>query len=332
MSQSKIKFYFPRWIFPNNLGDSLICTFVPKILKKIYPNSELEIITYGFLIDLFKLDKNVDIVREPTQQELYLNFQQYAFSEQQEENIKVVYPDWHPKVFSFWKNNHDFLVNHKSVNIIALNYLLQLGLENLIFSDFDFYPNVNIPIDSKKENEFINVGIVPATKLSGKNTPHPNCDGIGFRFNGPNGLDSWKKFVTELKSINNKVKIFEFSKENFGLGDYHFKDDNNIFTLINNIDNMDIGIMSDGGLHHAFNSRKKPIVLFQAGILCKVEFLKLGNAFYPEYLHLECRKSCPSFFTETFGGVDLSKNCKRECENLSPKLLAEYTAEKIKIL
>jgi ADP-heptose:LPS heptosyltransferase len=81
MNKSRIKLYFPRWIFPNNLGDSLVCTFVPGILKKKYPNTVLEIITYGFLIDLFKLDNNVDIVREPNGEELYLNFKQYAFSD-----------------------------------------------------------------------------------------------------------------------------------------------------------------------------------------------------------------------------------------------------------
>lgn len=328
---NNIKIYFPRWFFPQNLGDSLIFTFVPDLLKKINPNSQIEVISYGLVNDILKHNPNVNISREPYSSELYLDYVSYAFSETKHKDINVIYPDWHPKTFSFWKENHKFLVDHPSVNIITLNYLLQLGLENTIFSDFDFFPRANVPITNKKD-DFINIGIVPATKLSGKQTPHTNCDGIGFRFNGPNGLDSWSRFVKRLKTQNKKIKIYEFSKENFNLGDEHCKDTGDIFSLIKNIDNIDLGIMSDGGVHHAFNLRKKPIVLFQAGILCKVEFLKLGNAFYPEHLHLKCRKQCPSFFTEVFQGVDLSKTCKKECENLSPEFLADYTIEKIKLL
>jgi hypothetical protein len=318
-----IKLYFPRWLFPNNLGDSLIVTFVPKILKQQYPNKKIEVITYGFLIDLLKLDKNVDVVRQPFENEIYLKYKDYAFSSDQNENIKVIYPDWHPKVFSFWKQNYEILEPHPTVNLIVLNYLLQLGLENLIFTNAEFSTYANTPI-FKNETQHINVGIVPATKLSGKKTPHPNCDGIGFRFNGPKGLESWSKLAETLKKKNSNIKIYEFSSENFGLGDHHFPDTGNIFDLLKNIDIMDYGIMSDGGVHHAFNLRKKPIVLFQAGILCKVEFLKLGNAFYPEHLHLDCRKKCPSFFLETFGGENLSLTCKRECENMSAEALANY--------
>jgi hypothetical protein len=323
-----IKLYFPRWLFPNNLGDSLILTFVPKILKQQYPNKKIEVITYGFLVDLLKLDKNVDVVRQPFENEIYLNYKDYAFSNNQNENVKVVYPDWHPKVFSFWKENHEILESHSNVNIIVLNYLLQLGLEKLIFTNTDFSTYANTPI-FKNETQYINVGIVPATKLSGKKTPHPNCDGLGFRFNGQKGLNSWKKLVETLKNKNSNIKIYEFSSENFGLGDYHLPDTGNIFDLLKNVDIMDYGIMSDGGVHHAFNLRKKPIVLFQAGILCKVEFLKLGNAFYPEHLHLDCRKKCPSFFFETFGGENLSLTCKRECENMSAEALGNYFLKKV---
>ena len=117
-----IKLYFPKWLFPNNLGDSLNVTFVPKILKAIYPNKKLEVITYGFLIDVFKIDPNVDVVRLPHQHELYLDYTSYAFNKDQDENIKVIYPDWHPKVFSFWKKNHEILHNHPTANLITINF------------------------------------------------------------------------------------------------------------------------------------------------------------------------------------------------------------------
>ncbi len=80
MIHSSIKLYYPYWIFPN-LGDAINVTFIPKILKRINSDIKIEIVTSGFLIDIFKLDSNVDIVREPMQQELYFNYREFAFSE-----------------------------------------------------------------------------------------------------------------------------------------------------------------------------------------------------------------------------------------------------------
>lgn len=326
---NNIKFYFPRWLFPNNLGDSLNATFVPKILKKYYKNCKIEIITDGFLIDVFKLDPYVDSVRKPNYAELNLDYVQYAFSENQIENIKAIYPDWHPKVFSFWKDNFDLLYNHPTANLITVNFLLQLKLENLLFDEaYDFREIINIS-EEKNTTDFINIGIVPATKLSGKSNPHPYCDGKGFRFNGNNGIQSWISLISELKNKNPKIKIFEFSKENFNLGDYHFQDNGNIFDLIRNVDLMDFGIMSDGGIHHAFNARNKKVFLFQATKINKVEFFKLSNTIFPEHLHLNCRKKCPSYFLQVFGGEDLSKNCNLECEQMNPEKLAKFILENI---
>ncbi len=334
MIHSSIKLYYPYWIFPN-LGDAINVTFIPKILKRINPDIKIEIVTSGFLIDIFKLDSNVDIVREPTQQELYFNYREFAFSENTPgsqkfclPNIKVIWADWHPRVFDFWKQHSAFMQCHPTANLITLNFLLQLDLEYLLFDpSLDFREFINVPV-TPNTSDFINVGIVPATKLSGKSSPHPNCNGVGFRFNGAKGMDSWKEFVQELRRLNKKIKIYEFSKENFGLGDVHLPD-SDIFTLIKNVDLMDVGVMSDGGVHHAFNARNKPVVLFQATKINKVEFFKLSNTSFPEHLHLECRKKCPSYFTEVFGGNDKSQTCKLECETMNPKLLAAYIAEKV---
>lgn len=324
-----IKFYFPKWIFLNNLGDSINATFIPRILKKINKNCKIEIITDGFLIDIFKLDPNVDLVRKPTFEELHLNYPKYAFSDKQFENIKVVYPDWHPNVFNFWKNNFDFLCNHPTANLITVNFLLQLKLENLLFDkSFDFREFINIE-NEINTSEFINIAIVPATKLSGKTEPHPGCNGKGLRFNGNKGIESWKQLTTQLKEKNSKIKIFEFSKENFGLGDYHFPEDKNIFNVIKNIDLMDFGIMSDGGLHHIFNARNKKVFLFQATKINKVEFFKLSNTIFPEELHLECRKQCPSYFLEMFEGENKSLKCNLECEDMNPLKLANFILQNI---
>jgi len=322
----KIKFFFPKWHFPNNIGDSVNATFIPKVLKRVYPNSEIEVITYGFLLDVFKNDPNVKSVRQPNNGELYIDFKSYAFSETQSPEVKIVYPEWHPKVFEFWGKNHDFLVNHKTSNLITVNFLLQLKLEHLLFDEnYDFREDFYYNNKNEKISNIINVGIVPSTKLAGRPTPHPGCDGIGLRFNGPNGIESWSKFVKNLKSLNPNIIIHEFSFENFGLGDIHYPHTDNIFELVDQVDKMDIGVMSDGGLHHIFNARNKPVVLFQATKVNKCEFFMLENTYFPEHLHLDCRKSCRSYFSETLQTKDSSLTCNLECENLNPILLSYYT-------
>jgi len=321
-----IKYYFPKWIFPHNIGDSVNSTFVPKILKKLYPDSKIEVITSGFLLDVFKNDPNVDSVRLPMDLEYGLDYRGYAFSKDKSNTFLTNFPDWHPDIFKFWGENHEFLVNHKTCNLITLNFLLQLGLEKLIFDeDYDFREDFYYKPKIKKESNKINVGIVPATKLAGRPFPHPGCNGIGLRFNGPNGINSWKIFVDNLKKLNENIVIHEFSPENFGLGDYHYPHSENIFDLVDQVDLCDIGVMSDGGLHHVFNSRNKPVILFQATTVNKCEFFKLENSFFPEELHLSCRKTCRSYFSESLGVEDKSQSCKLECENLNPIDLSKYT-------
>lgn len=327
----KIKLYFPRWVFPNNLGDSLIFTFVPRLLKYIYPNSEIEVITYGFLIDIFKIDPDVDFVRGPNEQEIKLNyysFHNYCYSNNQTNDIKVVVPEWHPNTFNFWKQNFKILEQHPTANIITVNYLLQLKLENLLFSsNFDFIGRVNT-LQQKNCTDNINIGIVPSTKLSGKTTPHPSCDGLGFRFNGLNGLESWKKLCNFLKKNNQKIKIFEFSPEFLNIGDYHCGYRNNIFKLFQDVDFMDYGVMTDGGVHHAFNLRNKKVFLFQASKVYKTEFLKIRNSIVPEHLLLDCRKKCPHPLS-VIDGEDASLTCKNECEKLDPIKLGNFILKNI---
>jgi hypothetical protein len=320
-----IKLYFPRWIFPYNLGDSINVTFIPRVLKQFYKSCKIEVITQGFLIDVFNRDPNVDSVRLPNQNELYIDYKSYAFSNTKKDDIKVIYPEWHPNCFSFWGKNFKYLVEHKTANIITLNYLLQLNLESLLFhKDFDFREDLYLPYE-KKTTDSINVAIVPSTKLAGRQTPHPGCDGVGFRFNGDKGLESWKTFISHLKSINPRVVIHEFSEENYNLGDVYHPHYENMDDLVSEVDLMDIGVMSDGGIHHVFNARKKDVVLFQATKINKCEFFMLSNTHFPKHLHLDCRLSCRSYFSETLQIPDMSLSCKLECENLDPKLLAEYT-------
>lgn len=318
-----ITLFLPNWLYPNNIGDTLVSTFIPKILKQIYPNETLQVVSYGKILEILQKDNNIDICRVPFNEEVHMSFGEYAFSSEQDPNVKVAIAGWHPKLFSFWKDNHDLLVNHPTANIITVNFLLQLQLEHLLFNpQYDFRPYCNTDILPKTNNKF-KIGIVPATKLAGKDSPHPGCNGIGYRYR----LEHWKTFVDIIKTKQPDVEIYEFSENFLNLGDFHLPYTNNFIDLFNQIDSLNLGILSDGGIHHAFNLRNKPIVLFQPNILSKVDFVKLSNSHYPEHLHLDCRKSCRSYFTEVFGGEDKSKTCNMECENLNPIGLAEYTLE-----
>lgn len=325
-----IKFYFPNWIFPNNIGDTIISTFIPKLIKQLHPDHTLEVIVHGKLFDIMKYDDNIDICRLPNNEEMYYDFKSYALGEVKSYDFQVAYPDWHPNLFTFWQNNHDYLVNHPTANIITVNFLLQLGYEHLLFDaiSYDFRPYFN-KIKTKLTTDSFNLGIVISTKLAGKGNPHPGCNGIGYRYK----LESWREFVKHIKQSNPNIQIYEFSETFMHIGDVHNRYTDSFNELFDQIDQIDLAVVSDGGLHHAFNARNTPLVLFQPNILSKVEFLKLDNSYYPEHLHLNCRKSCRSYFSEVFGGNDMSTTCNMECENLDPIELAKYTnniIEKIK--
>lgn len=321
-----IKFYFPNWLFPNNVGDTIISTFIPKIIKQLHPNSTLEVIVSGKLFDVMKYDDNIDICRLPDDTELHYDFKSYALSDNKSYDLKVVYPEWHPNLFLYWRNNHDYLVEHPTANIITVNFLLQLGYEHLLFDTaYNFRPYYN-KIQTKLDKETFNLGIVISTKLAGKGTPHPGCNGVGYRYK----LESWKEFVKCIKQVNPNIQIYEFSETFMHIGDVHCGYTDSFNELFDQIDLIDLAVLSDGGMHHAFNARNTNLVLIQPNILSKVEFLKLDNSYYPDHLHLECRKSCRSYFSEVFGHDDLSTKCNMECENLDPIELANYTNNIIK--
>ena len=56
----------------------------------------------------------------------------------------------------------------------------------------------------------------------------------------------------------------------------------------------------------------------------------LENIHFPENLHLNCRKTCRSYFSESLQTKDSSLNCNLECENLNPISLSQYTNKVIK--
>ncbi len=327
-----ITFVFPRWLFPNNLGDSILATVIPRLLFKKY-GEKVDVITYGDdYMEFYRADPCVDSVK----------FTPYHLPAQDWINISTnpnrnglfqtwsVYPEWHPEVFSYWKD-HPELVDHPTVNLVMVNYLLQLGLTKYLWDGTDLKPDFvnNAPYYRYNVVNEFRLGIIPATKLGGRGPggQHPGCNGRGLRYK----LEHWETFVNHIQKHEPDVKIGCFSETDLGLGQW-LPPSENLQRLAVQAASTDLGVCSDGGMHHMFHACGVPTVLFTGTLVNKAEFFKTALDFYPEHLHLPCRQQCRSYFTEVFGGEDKSKTCKLECENLDPIGLAEYTLEQIKII
>jgi len=319
-----IKFYFPRWFFPDNLGDSIISTFIPKLLKTHY-NDTVEVITYGAnLIECFNNNPDVHNVREPFAEEIR-NIDTWRSSKLVDRSLSV-YPEWHPNTFSMWSANFDLFYNHPTLNIITLSYLLQLGLEEYAFKNYDLLPcvptNNKIPKLSKK----INIAIVPEDKKGGRLAPHPGCDGIGYRLNGVNGLKNWKKIVASIKDEID-CTVYEFSPKSLNIGDVHIPHIKSYIDLATFCKGFDCAILSDGGLHHIFNSQKVPVYLLGTQKINKPYFFKLSNGYFDEELYNVCFSRCFNTIKTISGWPDLTSCCNYSCEKISPEKITNSFLE-----
>lgn len=311
--------YIPRWFYPNNLGDSLHSYFAPKAIKTKFPDCKLEVITHGDLIDLMNYNVYVDSVREPNINEVgnMPAWKSYAFHEQPKNNCFALYAEWHPRLWEFWNDNFDEFAAHPTANILTVNSLLQLGMEDLLFDGTDLHTPVKMKVVREKKT----LGIVPATKLSGKPTPHAGCDGRGFRFNGDDGT-SWRAFVQTIKSLDKDIHIIEYSPENLGLGDEHIGE-LPWPELLKQVSRPTVSVMTDGGLHHAFNLTQSPLVFLASQQVSKETHLMLENGkFYPD-LHASCMSRCYNKLRTLTGWQDLDDICNKSCQTVDPQILAE---------
>lgn len=316
---NSINLYIPRWFYPNNLGDSIHSFFIPKVIKKAHPDCKLTIITFGDLINLMRNNPYVDEVRAPNPLEIksYDFWKNYAFRKEKIHNQYAVFAEWHPKLWDYWNTHFDQFVNHPSANLLTVNSLLQLGMENFLFDGSDLHTILPKPQELKNA---LCLGIVPATKLSGRPTPHPGCDGIGFRFNGDNG-ESWKLFTQTIKKLNPNIHIIEYSYENFGFGDEHVPH-MEWLSLASQCCRPKVAVMSDGGMHHMFNLVGTDVVLLGAQKINKPCFFKMKNAKYYKDLHGKCESNCDNVVRNLKGWPDLSKSCNNSCEQVDPISLA----------
>jgi len=314
----------PRWFYPNNLGDSVHWSFAPTVLKKEYPDQPLTIFTHGELVDILENNPLVDSVHEPTPDLL----QTYEFWQRESitgrpnlpKNMFVLFAERHPRCWEYWKENFDFLYEHPTANLLYLNSLLQLGLEKYLYDGTDLFPKIYI---DKPPMEEKTLAIVPATKLSFANPgAHPGCDGVGSRFNGDNG-ESWRSFVDEIRGIDSSIKIMEFSKDFLGLGDVHvghlpWKD------LAAEAAKARVAVLSDGGMHHIFNTQDKDIVLLAAQTINKLYHYASKNTTLYWDLHEKCHIRCGDHMRQLKDWSDMATVCDHSCETVDPVLLAQY--------
>lgn len=308
-----IKFYFPRWFFPNNLGDSVVSTFIPKLLHHHYKEN-VEVITYGQeFINCVKEIPEVINVREPKPNEIKTISEWISLSE--DRDSFCVYPNWHSKTWSMWSSYFKDFYEHPTANIITLSYLLQLGLEEYMFNDYNLLPYLPTYNKKPKLSTKLNIAIVPEDKLGGRPTPHPTCDGIGYRFNGPKGHDSWTMLVNFLKK-HLDCTIYEFSPNGKKFGDVYIPHIKSWIDLATYCKGFDLAILSDGGLHHVFNSQQTPVYLLGAQKFNKPYFMKLKNGFFSEHTHRKCLQECKQRITNSYNYS--SEECSMACESVDP--------------
>lgn len=312
---------FPRWLFPKNLGDSIVVGILPPILRDFY-NAPVKVLTYGEdycrLMSCVVDGKDIEWVNCKDQIPL-LDYRTHAMSNyNRATHVKVVYPEWHPNLWDEYKHFYG-----RRINILAVNYLLQLGFDHHFIEDLLLKcPNKLLPTIRTQTKypgpRMTKIGIVPDTKLANRPMPHPGCDGIGYRFNGPNGEQSWATLVSELRAkFGRRVQFVEFSENSqLNLGDRIIGHTDSLFKLAQIVEELDFCILSDGGMHHLCNAMGVPTYLLNAQKINKAEYFQTSLDW------VGCR-SCKCDITTIKGWPDLDKVCNLECEKIDPKEVAE---------
>jgi hypothetical protein len=314
----------PRWFYPDNLGDSVHWTFAPTVIKKEYPGSKLVVFTHGELIEVLRNNPLVDEVHSPPSNLVgdYNFWKTEALTGRKNlpPNMFVLFAEHHPDVWKYWNENFDFLYNHPTANLLYVNSLLQLGMEKYLYDGTDLFPKIYIDKPLKEDKT---LAIVPAHKISFANpSAHPGCDGKGFRFNGDEG-QSWKTFANEIKKLDSTIKIVEFSKDFEGIGDEHVG--HLPWTeLATEAAKARVAVLSDGGMHHVFNSQDSDIVLLAAQTINKLYHYASKNTTLYWDLHSKCTQRCDENIRKLNSWEDMGSTCDSSCETVDPILLAEY--------
>ena len=328
--ENELIYYIPRWFFYDNIGDSILTTALILPIKKKFPNRALTVVCDEFLSEIYKTNPHVYNVRPPYFEERShindLNFWMIAM--ERPKSFFSIAPHWHPDLFSFLRhsNNLQNMIDTPDKNIIICNYLLQNDFHPL--STKDTMPRIYLTEDDKKTarehlakyTSKYKVCIVVSERR--RSDLRDDCSPLRYT------EASWRQLVGKLKTLLGDVTVFEVGNPtNYHIGDYYIPHVQNIRELAAVLNEMDIGVMSDGGIHHIFNAIDKKYVLFQA-YECNAPdlFLMQANGSFDPTLHQECRFQC-HLFSKILNIDDESKKCAYACYGLDPYKLAEFTVE-----
>ncbi|MBI5677238.1 MAG: glycosyltransferase [Planctomycetes bacterium] len=326
---NEIIYYIPRWLFPNNIGDSILSASLISPIKKRFPDKTLPVVCDDFLSQIYETNPHVHKVRGPYFDEINdPNYWQQSIQKQRD--FISIWPDWHPGLFDLLRqdNNLNQMINASDKNIIICNYLFQNNFHPL--DTIDTLPKLYLTNDDiKMAKECMNectsrykVCIVVSERRPSEK--RVGCSPLRY------SEKSWRRFVERLKILLGDVTVFEVGNPiNYHIGDYYISHTQHILEFAAVLNEMDIGVLSDGGVHHIFNAIDKKYVLFQAYECNAPEFyLMQANGTFDPSLHQECRFQC-HLFSRIMNTEDRSKKCNHACYELDPRKLAEFTVHKL---
>jgi ADP-heptose:LPS heptosyltransferase len=323
MTRMHIKLYFPRWFWSDNLGDSMMLSSVFKAIKAVYNPSLFEVITDEVLVNTFYNDPYIDIIRQPNWRERILPEKVYKekhtkyFLNSRNTETFVIWPDWQKKLFAYLSNENNLneCINAPYKNILSYNFAFQISGKVAQFHDLR--PRIYLTDDEIRE----------AKKIINNNSIAINVAHIRYTQNRTDRetlrykRNSWKRLVNEIKKAFPSLRIYEIGQNQFeGIGD-KFIPKSSFRKLAALLNEMNLVILSDGGIHHVCNAIDKNVLLFQGYEWNPPDLYKMHNAIFNETYHTECRKQC-HLFSEISQIPSAITNCHRECYLLDPVKLA----------
>ncbi len=326
---NEIIYYVPRWLFPNNIGDSILSTSLISPIKKRFPDKTLTVVCDDFLSQIYETNPHVHKVRVPYFNEIN-DLSYWKQSIQKPRDFISIWPDWHPGLFDLLRrdNNLNQMINTSDKNIIVCNYLFQNNFHPL--DTTDTLPRLYLTHDDRKIAKKCIGGCTSRYKVcivvSERRPVEKRVGCSPLRYSE----ESWRRFVERLKILLGDVTVFEIGNPiNYHIGDYYISYTQHIREFAAVLNEMDIGVLSDGGVHHIFNAIDKKYVLFQAYECNAPEFyLMQANGSFDPSLHQECRFQC-HLFSRIMNTEDRSKKCNHACYELDPRKLAEFTVHKL---
>jgi len=329
IDKNNIIYYIPRWFFPANFGDSILSTALIRPIRNRFPDRKLVVVCDDFLSEVFETNPFISGVRRPHPEEI-CHVEYWKMLMDKPSDSLSIWPEWHSQLLDFLRleDNLSKMITAPDKNMIVCNYLFQNGFHPL--DTKDTIPRIYL---TEADKEWAR------NYLSYCSNQHKVCIVVSERRRSELRADcsplrypeeSWRRFVKRLKSSLGDIAIFEAGNPvNYGIGDYFIPHMKHIRQFAAVLSEMDIGVMSDGGIHHMFNAIDKPYVLFQAYECNPPELyiMQANGAFDPD-LHMTCRFQC-HLFSKILNLEDESQKCKHACYQLDPDALADFTANRL---